>query len=391
MLKGLENPAMRAALAGFFTMAAAMGIGRFVYTPILPLMIEDGALNAAEAGVAAGANYLGYLVGALGASAAFFAPYRRMWMFAALTLSVATTAAMALVPGLAAITAIRFFAGVASAFAMIFVTTIVMAWLAAERRPGLLSLQFGGVGFGIAGSAVLVSLLAAAGLDWRGIWTISGLAGALALLVTWALLPRESLEPLGGDGKAEKDAPFSASLWIYIVGYGFFGFGYVITTTFINAMAKAEPALRPVEPWVWLVVGLAAMPSVWLWNRLAAAITLSRAYAAACLVEAFGVALSVLVLKPAALLLAAVMVGGTFVAATAMGLSRARAMSLGSPARVIALMTASFGIGQMIGPVVAGWLFEQTGSLFSASMLAVAGLVASAFLILFGEARQARS
>lgn len=385
MLRGLQNPAMRAALAGFFTLAAVMGVGRFVYTPILPMMIEGGALNAAEAGFVAGANYLGYLAGALGASLAFFAPRRRFWLFAALLLSTVTTVIMATAPALPGMVVVRFLSGVASAYAMIFVTAIVMGWLAAEHRPGLLSVQFAGVGFGIAGSAAIVSALAAAGVDWRDIWAYTGLASLIAVAAIFLVLPRQSIEPAPAPDGSSADTSFPSSLWTYICGYGFFGFGYVITATFINTMAKAEPALRPVEPWIWMIVGIAGIPSVWMWNRYAGRTSLSRAFAVACLVEAAGVALSVSVLTPAALIVSAILLGGTFIPITAMGLARARQMTGSNPARVVALMTAAFGTGQMVGPVVAGWLLERSGSLYSASMLAGASLVAAAMLITLAE------
>src|SRR5213595_1775561 len=55
------------ALAGLTALAVAMGIGRFAFTPILPLMQQDAGLSVAGGGWLASANYLGYLVGALSA------------------------------------------------------------------------------------------------------------------------------------------------------------------------------------------------------------------------------------------------------------------------------------------------------------------------------------
>ena len=367
-------------------MVAIMGIGRFVYTPILPAMIGAGALDAAQAGFVAGANYLGYLLGALGASAGFFAPQRRRWFFAALSASVATTAAMALAHGVAAMAVIRFLSGVASAFSMIFLTTMVMAELAAHRREGLIALHFGGVGAGIAGSAVVVSLMVAAGAPWRELWLASGLAAAIALgFVAWAL-PATERETQTARRRDDGTVASRLPLAIFIVSYGFFGFGYVITATFINAMAKSEAALASVEPYVWIVLGLAGLPSVWLWNRVSMRIGVITVYALTCLVEAVGVALSVTVLSPAVLMISAILLGGTFIAATSLGLAHARSMAPENPASAIALMTASFGLGQMIGPVVAGLLFDRSGNLVAASWLAALALTVGAALALIAGA-----
>ncbi|MCG6858084.1 MAG: YbfB/YjiJ family MFS transporter [Salaquimonas sp.] len=377
------SPALLAAIAGMLAMATVMGIGRFVYTPILPSMIASGTLDASEAGLVAGFNYLGYLLGALAASAGFFAPRRRAWFFMALAGSVATTAAMALADDMAAMIVLRFLSGVASAFSMIFITAIVLSKLAAERREGLIAMHFGGVGAGIAGSAVVVSAMVAAEIPWREIWFASGLVSALFFfLVAWLLPPTErETASLRGGGNTESSS-VRLPLALLIVSYGLFGFGYVITATFINAMAKSQPELASVEPYVWIALGLAGIPSVWFWNRVTAWLGVLGTYMLACIAEAFGVALSVTVLSPVALMVSAVLLGGTFIAITSLGLARARLMAPANPAGAIALMTASFGLGQVIGPVIAGWLFEELGNLVLASWIAAAALVASALFAL---------
>ena len=85
-----------ALLGGATTLMVAMGIGRFLYTPILPDMIAVRLLDVASAGLLASSNFLGYFVGALGA--AFFANprARRAVLIAAIALSVLTTLAMGL-------------------------------------------------------------------------------------------------------------------------------------------------------------------------------------------------------------------------------------------------------------------------------------------------------
>src|SRR5262245_64894373 len=53
------------AAAGLLALAVAMGIGRFAFTPILPMMQEDAGVSIAMGGWLASANYIGYLLGAL--------------------------------------------------------------------------------------------------------------------------------------------------------------------------------------------------------------------------------------------------------------------------------------------------------------------------------------
>lgn len=367
------------ALGGLIALAAAMGIGRFVYTPILPFMVEDLGLTQAEGGVIASANFLGYLVGALAASVAAPAGGRRAWLLAALAISALSTGAMAATSSLTLFLGLRFMGGAASAVVLVFGSALVLDRLAAARRGGLSAVHFAGVGCGIALSAVLVAGLAAAGHGWRAHWLLSGAVSLLALAAVVRLVP----------GGTEPEAPTPATpaaaagrrLVALIIAYGLFGFGYVITATFISTMVRLSPDIASIEPVIWLVVGLAAIPSVALWTWIGRRWGNDRGFALACLVEGLGVALSVLATSTAAVVASAALLGGTFMGITALGLILARGLAAGDPRRTMALMTAAFGAGQMIGPTVAGVAFDFAGSFMAPSLAAAAALVVAAGLV----------
>jgi predicted MFS family arabinose efflux permease len=383
-----KSESWKIAFGGLLAMAAALGVGRFVYTPILPLMLDALGWSKADAGLVASANFLGYLAGAVMAGWPVFAAAARRWLLAALAVSAATTAGMSLPPAMYAIMAMRFAGGVASAFVIVCASTVVLEWLSARRRSDLAAIHFAGVGAGIFVSAAAVAASAANGLDWQALWAVSGVLAAAAGLVAAALLRPASGNALrrppaaAGDAKSAPaaPAPLASAPVRMIVAYGLSGFGYVVTATFLVAIVRQSPAIRPLEPWIWLLFGLAAIPSVPLWQWLGNRIGLTRAYAAACIVEAAGVAASVDWVTASGVCVAAVLLGGTFMGLTALGLMSGRALAGGRPQRVISLMTVSFSVGQMTGPSVAGFLAERMGSLRMASLLAAAALVLAALL-----------
>ena len=378
---------VRLALGGLLSLAAAMGIGRFVYTPVLPFMIAQVPLSKADGGLIASANFLGYLVGALAASSGSLPGSRRMWFIGSLIASSALSFAMAWTDSIPVFMLLRFLAGLASAFAFVFSAALILDRLAQAGRPGLSALYFSGVGAGIAGSALIVSGLAALGADWHGLWTGCGVISlALTVLIAWMVPGATETAPPAPARTGPRRLP--AGLPQLIAAYGLFGIGYVVTATFIAVIARSDPALATAEPYLWLIVGLAAAPSIFIWNRIAARTGVPRAYALACVIEACGVALSVTATGPAGILLAAFLLGITFMGITALGLIEARRLSTGDPRRTIALMTASFGLGQMLGPSLAGFAAGSTGSFALPSAGAAICLLLAAGLVLVPARQQ---
>lgn len=360
--------------------AAAIGVGRFVYTPILPFMEESLGLTKAQGGVIASANYLGYLLGAFAASKTALPGGLRAWFLAALAVSAVSTGVMGLLSSMPTFLELRFVGGFASAFVLVFASALVMDILVAARRPGLSTLHFAGVGCGIAASAVLVSGLAAMGYDWRTFWLASGAASLLALgFVAYLLGSDAHANPPAATGR---DGGIDRRLIALIVAYGLSGFGYIITATFIATMVRTSPEIRHIEPVIWLVVGLSAVPSVPLWIWIGRRWGNDRSLALACLVEAVAVAMSVLSTSTPAVIVSAALLGGTFVGITAIGLVHARHLSTGDPRRAIAFMTAAFGVGQIIGPTFAGYAYGLGDSFLVPSLVAAAALMAAAGLAL---------
>ncbi|MCJ8519446.1 putative MFS family arabinose efflux permease [Pseudorhizobium tarimense] len=368
-------------LGGALAMAAAMGFGRFVFTPILPGMMEGASLSAADAGLIAGANFLGYLAGAILSSFGWAAGRERRVALLGLLATAVLLAAMAVTDTLSAFLVIRFLAGLASAFAMVFTSSIVLPHGAESEAVPLL--HFGGVGFGIALSSALVfviNLFAGDGAHgWRLSWIGSAVLAAVVVAVVAQLLPR----PMPGSAPVREPAlSWRRPLVLLTLSYGLFGFGYVITATFLVAIARSTSAGPVVEFLAWFVTGTAAALSLIAWRRLVRRAGLAATYLACIVLEAIGVLASVLLPPVAGALIGGLFLGLTFIAVTAYGLQLGRILSPESPRRALAIMTAAFGTGQIIGPLVAGWLAEGSGSFTLPTIVAAAMLAASALLVL---------
>jgi predicted MFS family arabinose efflux permease len=404
------------ALAGGCALAAGMGIGRFAYTPLLPAMQRDVELTIAAAGYVASANFLGYLLGAL-LAIRVARDRRSFWYLAALAASVLSTVAMAPFSSPWTLGAIRVLSGIASAYVMIHGSAIVMDALARAGRPMLFSLIAAGVGVGITLTAVMVEFMARADAGSATMWlALGGLALLFALPAATvrdppgagaaAAFPDRATAPTTARPGAAPTAPTApaapaarqhasapaavpdqpspherrALAWLTLA-YGLLGFGYVITATFIVVIVRGTPEWRAWEMAVWMCVGLAGAPSNYVWMKIAQRIDPYRAMIAAFLLEAVGVMAAVAGGSLPMVMLGAVLLGGTFMAITAVGLTTGRLLARGESGPTLGRMTAAFGLGQIVGPGLGGLLAERTGSFLAPSVLASATLVACAFMI----------
>ncbi len=259
--------------------------------------------------------------------------------------------------------ALRLMAGIVSAFILVLSSALVLERLAVSGKSALSAVHFAGVGVGIAVSAALVPMFS----DWRVMWFASAVATAIAGIAV-ALLINPDPPPIE---VARETTPrtISGKFATLLVAYGLFGFGYVITATFIVAITRGSGEIAALEPYIWLLFGLSAAPSVVLWTRLGATWGTLQAFAVAGVLEAIGVAAGALWITPLGIVVSSVLVGGTFMGLTALGLVAARQSGSGDPRGRLALMTAAFGAGQILGPLFAGYVYDHVGG-FTVPLLA---------------------
>ncbi len=360
---------LRAAAA----LALSMGIGRFAYTPILPLMHAQAGLSAQYASTLATANYLGYLIGALLGIAAPALIRSTAALRAGQAVLVGTLVLMAATENHAIWFALRLTAGVASALVFMIAVTAMLTGLRAHAQH-LAGWGFGGVGAGIALSGAVVLLLPATP-DWRAAWVGCAALAFILMVVAWPLRPGPGAAPTAVRRDGDQPSPhrwFAALL----ASYSLEGVGYIIAGTFlVAAINENSPA------WVgssaWVLVGLAALPAPALWARLGRRWARPTLLLAALLIQAAGIALPALAPGTGPALLSAVLFGGTFLGIASLAL--ALGAHLQYP-RAVAVLTTGYSTGQILGPLLVTPLLRSAyqSSGYRLALLAGAAVVLAA-------------
>jgi len=364
------------------TLAVAIGVARFAYTPLLPDMVNLFGWGFAQAGDVASANFMGYFIGAMLAPLLLRSSQRRAWFALSLMISVGTTYAGAHVSSLAGWIGLRFASGVASAFCLIMITTLLLWALSRYKATHLGNIHFAGVGIGIVLS--MGAVMMGGGVDVQ--WARLGGWSAVLMLIGWMLLSRQ-IDLVGEQPPSTKSVRSPVRAVPLIWGYGFFGFAYVIAATFVVAMAQRLTTSAGEAQSVWVIVGLALIPSVYIWQYWAGRYGLLRVLAVAYVVEALGMLLLAATESYLGLAIACILLGGTFAAITALGLSAAQLATPDRVASVVSAMTIAFAFGQLLGPAVSGRMADYFGDFFLASLLATALLLVAAGLVGFSKRR----
>lgn len=359
------------AAAGMLSLAVAMGIGRFAFTPLLPMMLADGVVTLPAASWLASANYLGYLVGALLCTLQPWV-WRRFGPWAPLRFTalvrtglVATcvlTLGMALQwPGAWAL--LRFAAGVASALVFVYTSGWCLGQLARLGVPAMGAVIYTGPGAGI-----VLSGLAASGMvawHWTAAagWLVFGLLAAVLTALVWPVLARHHELPVPGATAAGSSPGGSghgaAEITVLTLAYGLAGFGYIITATFLPVIARQS---LPGSAWLdmfWPIFGLGVIGGALVASRIRTTLDLRTLLAICYAVQALGIGVGLYSPSLAGFAIGSLLLGLPFTAITFFAMQEVRRIRPQAPAALMGLLTALYGLGQIVGPPLAAAMLAR--------------------------------
>ncbi len=370
---------LRVIFAGVCALILTVGLARFAYTPMLPIMRAQAGLSYLAGGWLATFNYAGYIAGAL--LAASLSDLQRKYRLyrIGLVVAVASTAAMGLTDDLVLWAVLRFLSGFSSTAGLLIASGLVLNWLMRQGHRPELGLHFTGLGLGIVVSGLAVAAMVGR-LSWEHQWLGLGLLGLLFFLPAWGWLPAPA--PLGqGQGMGAAAPPSRRWMGLLIGAYFCAGFGYVVSATFIVAILEKLPLLAGKGGWVWVVVGLAAAPSCFVWDRLAARLGQIPALLLGYGLQVLSILLPVVSADPTLNLLSTMLYGGTFVGIVSLTLSLIGRCFPENPAKAMARLTLSYGVAQIVAPAMAGYIAAATGS-YQGALVVAAGVMGVGMVLL---------
>ena len=358
--------------AGICAVILTVGIARFSYTPFLPLMLSQTDLSIVNGGWLATFNYLGYLSGVLLVSFTNNLAFKFHFYQSCLVIAFLSTIAMGLTTHLGLWVVLRLIAGISGTAGVILSSGFVLSWLKHHRFKPELGLHFMGLGLGIAIPGALVVLMNHH-FSWDHQWLLMGLFGILFFIPAWLWMPAPHTTRHGAS-QPLIEPPRSWMIKI-ILAYACAGVGYVVSATFIVAILESMPLLVGKGDWIWVILGLAAAPACFLWDKVSNRIGELNTLLLTYLLQFVAILIPVYSESLTANIIAAIIFGCTFTGIVSLMLSFIGHKFPKNPAKAMARLTICYGIAQLIAPVAAGYLASFSGNYQAALWLAASIMI----------------
>lgn len=353
-----KNSNVAILLAGIIALIIGVGVARFVFTSLLPPMLED-YLTISFAGVLASINYVGYLAGSIfavfikdiNAKVKFF----RLGMFLAvlttLMLGVTTSETMWIIS--------RVLAGFGAAMALVVGSAIVMNKLNIQNKTKAMGIHFSGIGFSILVSDLIVRIVFHFNGTWQFAWVVLALfAFVLSFYSMYILSYDKEVKQNSVKHHIDKSL-FSPFVIILIMAYFCEGVGMVVQGTFLPDIINSLKGLEGFGSFTWTLVGLAGIPSCIVWMMLAHRYGSVNIIILAMFLQVIGIMISALTNNVYLNLFSGVLYGGTFVGLVALFMNLGGKLAGNNPVMLMGALTTAYGIGQVSAPLYSVALIEH--------------------------------
>lgn len=379
------NPVIRNALAGYGALLLGLGLARFGYTPLMPVLIETGWLSAGEAGYLGATNLFGYVAGSLlAATMARLVPVPRLTKIS-MVISGLSLIVCALPWGFFWFAPWRFLAGFTGGLLMVAAIPLILSRAPMNQRGRTNGIIFTGVGTGIITAGTLVPALAAYGpsLVWAGMGV---LALAIAAL-TWKQWDGDTALTPPTPQLGEPTRAFTLPVALLLAAYTLDSAAFVPHTVFLaDYVARGLERGVAAGGFYWVLFGIGAISGPLLVGLVAEKIGFYRSIVGVLAIKTVAVGIPPLSQHPVMLAISAVTVGMLTPGISALASGRVvELVGFNSHRQVWGWLTAGFAGASAAVGYLFSWLFERTHSYDLLFLLGSAGMFVAMWLTVFAR------
>ncbi len=368
-------------LAGILALIIGVGVARFVFTSLLPPMLED-YLTVSFAGILASVNYAGYLAGSI--FAVFIKDiYAKVKFFRlGMIISILTTLVLATTHNETLWLISRIIAGFGAAMALVVGSAIVMYKLKIDNKTKAMGIHFSGIGFSILVTDLIVRAVFYFHGTWQEAWLVLTIFAFFASFYSMYVLSFGKRVDANVVKHHFDIKLFSPFVILLIIAYFCEGVGFVVQATFIPDIINSLEGLKGYGNLTWTLVGLAGIPSCIIWMNLAHKYGSVNIIIIAMLLQVVGILISALTNNLYLNLLSGVLYGGTFIGLVALFMNLGGKLSGANPVVLMGALTTAYGVGQVLAPLYSIALIDKFGN-YTYALYLTAFIVFSGVALLF--------
>jgi len=367
-------------IAGIIAVIIGLGVTRFVFTSLLPPMLDD-FLTVSFAGILAALNYVGYLAGSIFSMFIKDINQKVILFRIGIFLCIITTLILGVTQNETIWLIARVIAGFAAAMAFVVGSAIVMTKLNFESKTKAMGIHFSGIGFSVLVTDLIGRAVLNSGGDWKDSWVVLAIFALLASIYSVYILSFDKeVKSKVIKHKFDKSL-FTPFVILIIIAYFTVGIGFVVQATFLPDIINNLEGLEGYGNLTWTLVGVAGIPSCIIWMNLAHKFGSVNIIIITMSLLMIGILIPTITSNIYMNLLSGILYGGTFVGLVGLFMNLGGKLAVDNPVVLMGAVTTSYGIGQVVAPLYSVYFIEKFGD-YNPALYLTAFIVFSGILLL---------